>query len=952
MLKVFIQKGEVFGALATNPNVKKANETEKKSSFNGIRQLVASLAGEFKLLAEGEEEELPWYQVAQETRVKVEVDMPWGVAAIRGSFWGNTVTDTGNSTSLLEGSAVVTAGGQTVAIQPGNSTNVTSANTPPAPPVPMTAAQVTAWAQQAAWLQTVAQAIQANQAAVQAPAVINAPTAPTIVPVPTVNILNLVNQALTQVQQAAGITNPVDLTKTVESSPVISGSGASSPISDTSSSARKAVWSLQDVASVVYNSETVVLTQDLYIVPPAGVVATNYVLKMKGVEQSYTIGSKQIGCPLRLLAKATEDMSKFFVVFTDTSEDYYYENCENGYQNTTGIYGLDSSVSDKSGTLTNLATKTISGTITLQSPYVAPAGGIQVDVSASDQGYYTNQLVTIPADASTVNYTLNVPDNISSGYHVSCWVSGDDYTDAYINESNSSTVDVTTGNAIKDIVINVGKYIKGTIILPTANDTDEALWVTIEAYNSSNNYGYQSLSIPKGADRADYYLAVPSGEQYTISYYLNQGIYTNENQCWSMGYYSSPTVTVTSASGATPITMTDNVSGIDLTVQTGYGFLISGNVNLPGTETAPSSGIYLNKIYAQSSYQSYYATTRNIAGGSHSVPYAINVPNTGTYSLSLPYISPSNLYELAAPVAVTVYADQAMNLPVDLNLTTFTGSSSTGTGMASMGTPGLLPGNVPGHSLLLGSRAFYLGDSEYTQEIAAQYNQYSWYYKSEDANWFNLRASGADSSYLQNTTNARSEHSLPTITEVHGAISFRINQPATVINGKLVVPMGGTLTKPYILNPEGALLSFEQPDTSYCTFDLQPECLQFTVTPITPGESIVTLHAVKDGLPDMNLDLPITVVDSLTASLYGNTLTVSKTGEGLWSIGDTVQLRLSDWSSQTYVQNMINANIIDANTITITLPSGIIPGDQWTVWVVKQSGNVTTPLGVAHFTIN
>ena len=82
-LLVDLKKGNVFGALADNPNVQKA--AEKKIAAAG-EHLLAGLSNGLELIA-ANDKGLPWYKTANSQKVKVKVDMPYGVAAVRGSFW-------------------------------------------------------------------------------------------------------------------------------------------------------------------------------------------------------------------------------------------------------------------------------------------------------------------------------------------------------------------------------------------------------------------------------------------------------------------------------------------------------------------------------------------------------------------------------------------------------------------------------------------------------------------------------------------------------------------------------------------------------------------------------------------------------------------------------------------------------------------------------------------------
>jgi hypothetical protein len=210
-LLVNLKQGEIFGALATNPNIKEETAGEQKTAGRG---LLADRSGDFDLLA-ASDQETPWYQAANQKKVKVKVDMPWGVAAIRGTFWSNLVTGSGCGTTLLQGDAEVSGGGQSQSLTPGSG-SIMNQGAPPTPPAPMTPQQASQWGQQSGWLQNTAQQIQSNQPATQPPAGITAPPQPGQPPAPAPqapagNLLNTINQSLIQAQQQAGIVNPQGL---------------------------------------------------------------------------------------------------------------------------------------------------------------------------------------------------------------------------------------------------------------------------------------------------------------------------------------------------------------------------------------------------------------------------------------------------------------------------------------------------------------------------------------------------------------------------------------------------------------------------------------------------------------------------------------------------------------------------------------------------------------------
>ena len=104
LLNVDLKKGTLFGALAT----KHEGSTEGGEQDQALRKTTTLAAlPSFRYLAEADKGS-PWYKTADNKKVKVKVDMPWGVAAVRGTFIKATVTQDGKcQVSCLTGSAEV-----------------------------------------------------------------------------------------------------------------------------------------------------------------------------------------------------------------------------------------------------------------------------------------------------------------------------------------------------------------------------------------------------------------------------------------------------------------------------------------------------------------------------------------------------------------------------------------------------------------------------------------------------------------------------------------------------------------------------------------------------------------------------------------------------------------------------------------------------------------------------
>ncbi|MGE5422161.1 MAG: S-layer homology domain-containing protein [Ignavibacteriales bacterium] len=135
LLEVGLNKGTIYGALGSSHCF--------KQEFN-IGQM-------------------PWWKQAANKRVRVRVSMPWGTTEVKGSFWQSAVNSNGSgSTSLLEGSAQVIAGGATQILSPGQASGGSTDGGPPSAPTQMTPQQQADWAQMQAWVAQTLQTMMNN----------------------------------------------------------------------------------------------------------------------------------------------------------------------------------------------------------------------------------------------------------------------------------------------------------------------------------------------------------------------------------------------------------------------------------------------------------------------------------------------------------------------------------------------------------------------------------------------------------------------------------------------------------------------------------------------------------------------------------------------------------------------------------------------------------------------
>lgn len=136
-LEISQQNGDLFGALSSR-------HAEKTGS--------AVSAGP-----------LSWWDEPYAVRTRMEIDSANSIVEIKGTFWHNLLAPQGSATtSVLTGTVVVNAGGQTEILAPSQVVTISSQGQPPSPPAPLTPVQIQQWGQQQSWVASAAQQIQQN----------------------------------------------------------------------------------------------------------------------------------------------------------------------------------------------------------------------------------------------------------------------------------------------------------------------------------------------------------------------------------------------------------------------------------------------------------------------------------------------------------------------------------------------------------------------------------------------------------------------------------------------------------------------------------------------------------------------------------------------------------------------------------------------------------------------
>ncbi|MGE5391624.1 MAG: S-layer homology domain-containing protein [Deltaproteobacteria bacterium] len=121
-LNIELKKGTLFAALSTKTENKadtaKTSLSSRLASRDPLRQLAAAAQ--------------PWYKTAQEKKVRMKVDMPWGVAAVRGTFIKVSVNQDGTcEVCCLSGTADTSSSAGNVAVNGGDKAVIQSEDSAP-----------------------------------------------------------------------------------------------------------------------------------------------------------------------------------------------------------------------------------------------------------------------------------------------------------------------------------------------------------------------------------------------------------------------------------------------------------------------------------------------------------------------------------------------------------------------------------------------------------------------------------------------------------------------------------------------------------------------------------------------------------------------------------------------------------------------------------------------------
>lgn len=165
-----IDKGMVFTALASTGETEEPVLEESGGNANAPPNPLLAAGDSLHYIAAAEKSAPPWYKTAEQKKVKVKVDMPYGVAAVRGTFLMINIGSDGQSNvSCLSGNAELSSPGGNVNLNGGQSSGITQPGAPPPPPAPMTPQQQLQAQQAQQWVQQTQQQMQQQLPAPIAP---------------------------------------------------------------------------------------------------------------------------------------------------------------------------------------------------------------------------------------------------------------------------------------------------------------------------------------------------------------------------------------------------------------------------------------------------------------------------------------------------------------------------------------------------------------------------------------------------------------------------------------------------------------------------------------------------------------------------------------------------------------------------------------------------------------
>jgi len=294
----------------------------------------------------------------------------------------------------------------------------------------------------------------------------------------------------------------------------------------------------------------------------------------------------------------------------------------------------------------------ISGKVSLPDGDAAPAGGIQVYISAeTDNGtpnvfeddYYFGKYVTIPEGKNSADYSITVMPNAAESYYI---VGYSQYSvDSYLGkgyygingmtyyENLAGPVDVSSGDAEGiDLELMPARIISGTISLPdgdTAPAGGVKVYIITENDSGSSVYG-SSVTIPEGKNSAKY--SIPVSVDKESAEYIVQYSFSNEDYGYGkFGYYSREGTRASYSSADYIDVSSGDVEGINLEILTAN--TISGIILLPESYLTLDGSVKINidainyeDAFLYGRFIDSIFTTVNMTEGQNTAEYSLAVP--------------------------------------------------------------------------------------------------------------------------------------------------------------------------------------------------------------------------------------------------------------------------------------------------------------------------------------
>jgi len=147
-------QGDIDKLSILGPNASADNYNELQ--LHQVRLILqkGTIYGELVPLEQDEDEE-EFGPVNPDNKVRMEIEMPWGVAGIRGTVWMNAVKEDREITTVLSGEVTVTAAGVSVLVKPGQAAQVVGEKSKPDKPSEMMPDEFENWRDAREWLNKV-----------------------------------------------------------------------------------------------------------------------------------------------------------------------------------------------------------------------------------------------------------------------------------------------------------------------------------------------------------------------------------------------------------------------------------------------------------------------------------------------------------------------------------------------------------------------------------------------------------------------------------------------------------------------------------------------------------------------------------------------------------------------------------------------------------------------------